>query len=126
MIEVTGRLEMTFVYAAHKAGLPVVVCNAGHVRKFAGASGRIAKTDKIDAQCIAHFGEAVRPRQQSANRYDINGWAHLSGSQSDAKVGQFSMQMHTQRSNFLTTQEVRYDHHEFLSRIIGPGKKPTE
>jgi len=62
LIEATGRLEMTFVCAAHKAGLPVVVCNAGQVRKFAGASGRIAKTDKIDAQCIAHFGEAVRPR----------------------------------------------------------------
>lgn len=62
LIEATGRLEMTFVCTAHKAGLPVVVCNAGQVRKFAGASGRIAKTDKIDAQCIAHFGEAVRPR----------------------------------------------------------------
>jgi len=62
LIEATGRLEMTFVCAAHKAGLPVVVCNAAQVRKFAGASGRIAKTDKIDAQCIAHFGEAVKPR----------------------------------------------------------------
>lgn len=62
LIEATGRLEMTFVCAAHKAGLPVVVCNAAHVRKFAGASGRIAKTDKMDAQCIAHFGEAVKPR----------------------------------------------------------------
>lgn len=44
LIEATGRLEMTFVCAAYKAGLPVVVCNAGQVRKFAGASGRIAKT----------------------------------------------------------------------------------
>ena len=62
LIDATGRLEATFVCAAHKAGLPVVVCNAGQARKFASASGRIAKTDKIDAQCIAHFGEAVRPR----------------------------------------------------------------
>ncbi len=41
LIEATGRLEMAFVCAAHKAGLPVVVCNAGQVRKFAGASAWI-------------------------------------------------------------------------------------
>jgi transposase len=32
LIEATGRLEMHFVCAAHKAGLPVVVCNTGQVR----------------------------------------------------------------------------------------------
>lgn len=62
LIEATGRLEVAFVVAAHKAKLPIVVCNAGQVRQFASASGRIAKTDQIDAQCIAHFGEAVQPR----------------------------------------------------------------
>lgn len=61
LIEATGRLEMHFVCAAHKARLPVVVCNAGQVRQFAKASGRLAKTDKLDAQDIAHFGEALRP-----------------------------------------------------------------
>jgi len=58
LIEATGRLEMHFVCAAHKARLPVVVCNAGQVRQFARASGRLAKTDKLDAQDIAHFGES--------------------------------------------------------------------
>jgi transposase len=61
LIEATGRLEMLFVCAAHKARLPVVVCNAGQVRQFAKASGRLAKTDKLDAQDIAHFGEALQP-----------------------------------------------------------------
>lgn len=61
LIEATGRLEMPFVCAAHKARLPVVVCNAGQVRQFAKASGRLAKTDKLDAQDIAHFGEALQP-----------------------------------------------------------------
>jgi transposase len=61
LIEATGRLEMHFVCAAHEARLPVVVCNAGQVRQFARASGRLAKTDKLDAQDIAHFGEALRP-----------------------------------------------------------------
>jgi transposase len=61
LIEATGRLEMNFVCAAHEAGLPVVVCNAGQVRQFARSTGRLAKTDKLDAQDIAHFGEALRP-----------------------------------------------------------------
>jgi len=62
LIEATGRLEMTFVVTAHEAGLPVVVCNPGQVRQFAKAAGRVAKTDALDAQDIAHFGEALKPR----------------------------------------------------------------
>jgi len=65
LIESTGRLELDFVIAAHKAGLPVVVCNPGNVRHFAKSSGRIAKTDKLDAQDIAHYGEAMKPRLSS-------------------------------------------------------------
>ncbi len=61
LIEATGRLEMAFFCAAHKAGLPVCVCNPIQVRKFAQATGRMAKTDRLDAQDIAHFGEALKP-----------------------------------------------------------------
>jgi transposase len=62
LIEATGRLEMEFFCAAHKAGLPVCVCNPIRVRKFAQAAGRMAKTDKLDAGDIAYFGEALKPR----------------------------------------------------------------
>jgi len=65
LIESTGRLELAFVCAAHKANLPLVVCNPSQVRQFAKAAGRIAKTDKLDAQDIAHFGEAMKPRLSS-------------------------------------------------------------
>jgi len=62
LIEATGRLEMAFFCAAHKAGLPVCVCNPIRVRKFAQSIGRMAKTDKLDAQDIAYFGELIKPR----------------------------------------------------------------
>ena len=65
LIESTGRLELEFVITAHKAGLPVVVCNPGQVRQFAKAAGRVAKTDKLDAMDIAHFGEAMQPKLSS-------------------------------------------------------------
>lgn len=61
LIEATGRLEMPFFCAAHKAALPVCVCNPMRVRQFAKASGRLAKTDRIDASDIAHYGEALKP-----------------------------------------------------------------
>lgn len=61
VIEATGRLEVDFVCAAHAAGLAVVVCNPAHVRQFAKATGRIAKTDRLDAEVIAFFGEAIKP-----------------------------------------------------------------
>jgi transposase len=61
LIESTGRLELEFICAAHQAGLPIVVCNPSHVRHFAKSSGRLAKTNKRNAQVIAHFGEAMKP-----------------------------------------------------------------
>ena len=61
VIEATGRLEHAFIMACSKANLPFVVANPTHIKKFAGAVGRLAKTDKLDAQLIAHFGEAIKP-----------------------------------------------------------------
>jgi transposase len=61
VIEATGRLELLFVVAAQKARLPVTVANPKHVRRFAQALGKLAKTDRLDAEVIAHYGEAVKP-----------------------------------------------------------------
>lgn len=61
MIEATGRLEMAFFCAAHKVGLPVCVCDPVKVRGFARSIGRLAKTDKLDAQDIAYYGEMAKP-----------------------------------------------------------------
>jgi transposase len=41
--------------------LPVVVVNPRQIRDFAKATGRLAKTDSIDADVLAHFAEAVKP-----------------------------------------------------------------
>ncbi len=60
-MEPTGGYEIGAVQALARAGLPVVVVNARQMRQFAQATGRLAKTDGIDADVIAHFGEAIRP-----------------------------------------------------------------
>ena len=61
VLEATGGLEAAVVSALAAAGIPVVVVNPRQVRDFAKALGRLAKTDPLDAEVLAHFGEAVRP-----------------------------------------------------------------
>jgi transposase len=61
VLEATGGLEVRLAAALVAAGLPVAVVNPRQVRAFARATGRLAKTDRLDARAIAHFAEAVRP-----------------------------------------------------------------
>ena len=61
VLEATGGIELPLVGALAAVGLPVVVVNPRQTREFARATGRLAKTDAIDAQVLARFAEAVRP-----------------------------------------------------------------
>ena len=61
VMEASGGLELPLVAALAAASLPVVVVNPRQVRDFAKATGRLAKTDSLDAAVLAHFAEAVRP-----------------------------------------------------------------
>src|SRR3990172_8618425 len=61
VLEATGGFEMTVVAALAAARLPLAVVNPRQIRDFARATGRLAKTDALDAAAIAHFGAAVKP-----------------------------------------------------------------
>lgn len=61
VVEATGRLEMPFIIACSEAKLPFVIANPIHIKRFAGAIGQRAKTDKLDARLIAHYSEAIQP-----------------------------------------------------------------
>jgi len=61
VLEATGGWEIRAAAALALAGLPVAVVNPRQVRDFARATGRLAKTDRLDADVLAHFAEAVRP-----------------------------------------------------------------
>ena len=64
VMEATGDYETLVAASLGIANIPVAVANPRHVRDFAKATGRLAKTDTIDAQVIAHFAEAVKPQSQ--------------------------------------------------------------
>jgi len=59
--EATGGFEVAVAAAVGSAGLPIAVVNPRQIRDFARATGKLAKTDALDAAAIAHFAEAVRP-----------------------------------------------------------------
>jgi transposase len=61
VLEATGGLQSRLAGRLAAAGLPVAVVNPRQVRDFARATGRLAKTDRLDAEAIARFAEATRP-----------------------------------------------------------------
>jgi transposase len=62
ILEATGGLETELVIQLQAALLPVALINPRQGRDFAKATGKLAKTDAIDAQILAHFGEAMKPQ----------------------------------------------------------------
>ena len=63
VVEATGGYQRRVVDALFHAGLSVAVVNPSRVRQFARACGLLAKTDKLDAQVLAEFGQRVQPRR---------------------------------------------------------------
>jgi transposase len=61
VLEATGGLQVKAAGLLAAAGLPIAVINPRQVRDFAKATGRLAKTDRLDAEAIARFAEAVQP-----------------------------------------------------------------
>src|SRR5215216_1189972 len=63
VVEATGGYQRSVVDALFHAGLCVAVVNPARVRQFARASGLLAKTDKLDAQLLAVFGQRMQPKR---------------------------------------------------------------
>jgi len=61
VVEATGGMQSLVVAELAAAGMPVAVVNPRQARDFAKATGRLAKTDAIDADMLAAFGQAIRP-----------------------------------------------------------------
>ena len=61
VLEATGGYQAAVVASLAIAKVPTAVVNPRQVRDFAKATGRLAKTDTIDAEVLAHFAEVIRP-----------------------------------------------------------------
>lgn len=61
VLEATGGYEARLAADLAAADLPIAIVNPRQVRDFARATGRLAKTDRIDAALLALFAERIRP-----------------------------------------------------------------
>jgi transposase len=77
VLEATGGYEAPVVAALAVAGLPAVVINPRQARRFAEATGHLAKTDRLDAAVLAHFADAVRPEVRPLPDADTRALAAL-------------------------------------------------
>src|SRR5215831_2451073 len=102
VLEATGGYERTAVAALGAAGLPLVVVNPRQTRDFAKATGRLAKTDTLDAHVLAHFAEAVHPQPRPL---------------SDAATQQLAalLERRAQVVGMLTAEKNR--HHQATARV---------
>src|SRR5262245_14937652 len=66
VVAAAGGAERPAVAALRAAGVPVAAVDPRRARDFARATGRTAKTDRIDAEAPAHLAEAVRPEPRPA------------------------------------------------------------
>lgn len=74
VVEATGGYERPLLDALLDAGLPVALVNPQHVRHFARALGKLAKTDRIDARVLVEFARLTSPRllhKRSQNRTEL-------------------------------------------------------
>ena len=77
VLEATGGFEITVAAALASASLPLAVVNPRQIRDFARATGRLAKTDTLDAQIIALFAERIRPEARPLADADSQNLAEL-------------------------------------------------
>jgi transposase len=61
VLEATGGFEQTVAAALVAARIPLAVVNPRQIRDFARATGKLAKTDALDAKAIASFAAKIQP-----------------------------------------------------------------
>jgi transposase len=77
VLEATGGFEVTVAAVLAGAGLPLAVVNPRQIRDFARATGRLAKTDRLDAEAIALFAERIRPEARPVADAEAQALAEL-------------------------------------------------
>lgn len=122
VLEASGGYQNSVVAALAVAGLPVAVINPRQARRFAEASGQLAKTDPLDAAGLAHFAEAMRPQPRPMPDADTQALAALLARRRQL----LHMRIAEQQRLPTTTGGIRRDiqqHLDFLERHLDKVEK---
>jgi len=78
VLEATGGYEKKLTNMLNDAGFEICIVNPRQIRDFAKALGKLAKTDKIDAQVIALFAQKIQPEARKIKSKNESKLAELS------------------------------------------------
>jgi len=117
VLEATGGYQNSLVGALAVAGLPTAVVNPRQARRFAEATGRLAKTDALDAGVLAHFAEAVRPQPRPLPNAATQELAALLGRRQQLLQMRIAEQQRLATASGAVRQGIR-KHLEFLERHL--------
>jgi len=109
IVEATGGLEVRLLAELWAAQITVARINPQRVREFAKASGRLAKTDQLDARLLAQFGAALQPAATplpNADTQTLAAWVSRRRQLVDMRTME-----HNRRLNAPQTLHVRIDKH---------------
>jgi transposase len=104
LLEATGGFERPVGAALAAAGLAIAVVNPTQARDFARATARLAKTDRIDAQILARFAQALRPAPRPVPDEEAQALAEITARRRQV-VGMLSAEKN--RLGAATTKPVR-------------------
>lgn len=116
VLEATGGRET--LIATRLAGRGLAVVNPCQVRDFAKASGRLAKTDRVDAMVLATFAQAIRPQARPLKDEDSRALEEMLNRRRQL------IEMRVQESQRLNTaaskamKESLIDHMQWLDKQI--------
>src|SRR5262245_16576164 len=85
VIEASGGYESVVAASPAHAGLAVAILDPGQVGKLAGAIGRLANTDAINAAVIAHFAQAGAPGGTALARRPLDPAGRIDGGPAPAR-----------------------------------------
>lgn len=109
IVEATGGLEMRLLTELWLAHIAVARINPQRVREFAKASGRLAKTDQLDARLLVQFGAALQPAATALPSADAQTLAALVSRR--RQVVDMRTMEHNRRLNAPPTLHERIDKH---------------
>lgn len=118
IMEATGGLERLVASHLGAASYPLAVINPRQARDFAKALGRLAKTDRVDAETLALFGERIRPParlMKDVEQQRIQDWLARRRQLVEIRAAELNRQLSA-------AEGIRQDveaHIEWLSKRIG-------
>jgi transposase len=122
VMEATGGYEEACSMALVVAAVRMAVVNPRQVRDFAKALGKLAKTDKIDAEVLAHFAEAIRPAETHVEdevTRELHGLVDRRAQLVDMRTAEMNRKEHATKS----MQKELNRHIEWLNKRISDVEK---